>query len=342
MAAQEDATPWEVARQPDVGSEAQKEDILLDGRAHFSLLGIVRRKPARVDAESTRSKSCSDKLALCQVSSLLSTETCRLVAPTENAYLTGLILPENGISRIGCERSFGANGRMQELAGRSWPGSSDCTYTTLGFRFRPFQVLSVPTEEIEPLWQFAKPKPTTDHEVVSAKSKPGNVSAVWTAASSYSHQCAKVSDTGNKYLPALCRTRTGLYETIINGVKQGNKAFPPSPRGASMLSRAKMWDLLQDTVVPDACHVSLDTEQQKGSSGSNAAEGSAVRWIQRRVQQASTYEELKRAGKDVANPLRVRGEAIRDARAVLKGWVRNAGDEDWGLDVLTDPKKRKR
>lgn len=335
MAAQEDATPWEVTRLLDVSSEAQEEDILLDGRAHFSLLGVVRRKPARMDAESTRSKSCSDKLALRQVSSLLSTETCRLVAPTENTYLAGLILPDDEISRIGFERSFGANGRMQALAGRSWPGttSSDRPHITTGFRFRPFQVLSVPTEEVERLWRFAKPKPTTDPDVAPAKSKPGNVSAVWTAASSYPHQCVRVSDTGSKYLPALRRTPTGLYETIINGVKQGNKAFPPSPRGASSLSRARMWDLLQHIIVPDAC---------QGSSGIDAAKGSAVRWMQHRVQQASTYEELKRAGNERTNPLRVRGEALRDARAVLKGWVRNAGDEGWGLDVLIDPKKRKR
>jgi hypothetical protein len=44
----------------------------------------VRRKPARMDAESTRSKSCSDKLALRQVSSLLSCNTSRLVASSGN------------------------------------------------------------------------------------------------------------------------------------------------------------------------------------------------------------------------------------------------------------------
>lgn len=338
MAAQEDATPWEVVRQTNVSPGSQEEDALLDGRAHFSLLGVVRRKPARMDAESTRSKSCSDKLALRQVSSLLSIETSRLVAPTENAYLAGLILPENEISRVGCERSFGVNGRMQALTGRSWPGSPDGADRATGYRFRPFQVLSVPVEQVGTLWQFAKPKVTTDCEVVPKKSKPGNASAVWTAAPSCSHLCTRISDPGNKALPALRRTPTGLYETIINGVKQGNKAFSPGERGASSLSRAKMWAFLRDVTVSEACHVRSGSE----NSGISEVEVPAVSTIHRRVQQAGTYEELKRAGSDPTDPLRVREEAKRDAKRVLKGWIPNAGDEDWGLDVLVDPKKRKR
>lgn len=341
MAAQEDATPWEVTRQTGTNSKAEEEDILLDGRAHFSLLGVVRRKPSRMDAVPTRSKSCSDKLALRQVSSLLSAQTSRLVAPTENAYLAGLVLPEDEISRVGCERSFGVNGRMKALIGRSWPASMESTASTTGYRFRPFDIFPVPAEEVGVLWQFAKPKAITDGPGASPKkSKPGNVSAVWTAAPTYSHQRTSVVDTGRRYLPALRRTPTGLYETIINGVKQGNKPHAPGARGASALSRAKLWALLREILDPAGCRAGSDAEEQERESSASVihlAESAA----QRQVQQASTYQELKRASSDETDPLGARWETILHAKQVLKGWIPNAGDEDWGLDVLDDTKKRK-
>ncbi|PYH94988.1 hypothetical protein BO71DRAFT_378300, partial [Aspergillus ellipticus CBS 707.79] len=112
MAAQDDPTPWEIPEQSDTDKqppqppsetqphpppppdpETETESKLLDGRAHFSKLGIVRRKPARADASSTKSKSCSDKLALRQVSSLISREMGLLVAVTRNAYLAGVVMP---------------------------------------------------------------------------------------------------------------------------------------------------------------------------------------------------------------------------------------------------------
>lgn len=339
MAAQEDATPWEIIRKTSSASAAE-EDVLLDGRAHFSLLGVVRRKPSRMDAVLTRSKSCSDKLALRQVSSLLSTQTSCLVAPTENAYLAGLVLPEDEISRTGCERSFGPSGRMQALTGRSWPGTLKDTNSNTGYRFMAFDVLSVLAEEVGALWQFAKPKVTADPGVSSKKSKPGNVSAVWTAAPTYSHSCANAADAGRKVLPALCRTPTGLYETIINGVKQGNKARAPGARGASALSRAKSWAFLREILNPCTCRVESNADESGRDS-----EVSVLKPVeftsQRRVQQARTYEELKRTGRDEMDPLCIRREAILDARLVLKGWVPNVGDEDWGLDVLGDSMGRK-
>jgi hypothetical protein len=36
---------------------------------------------------------------------------------------------------------------------------------------------------------------------------------------------AVTMDTGSKTVPTLCRSKTGLYETIINGVKQGNSSL---------------------------------------------------------------------------------------------------------------------
>ncbi|KAJ6036574.1 hypothetical protein N7540_000853 [Penicillium herquei] len=356
MASQEDATPWEVVRKTKQDLETQEgstlvDDDLLDGRAHFSLLGVVRRKPSRTDAESTRSKSCSDKLALRQVSSLLSWQTSHLVAPTQNAYLAGLILPEDEISRIACERSFGENGRMKALKDRSW--NCETADDTVGYRFHPFQVLSVPAEEIQALWQFAKPKsitqtssppkddtPATEAPVLPKKSKPGNVSAVWAAAPSSSHmKTMELSETGSKQLPLLRKSTTGLFETIIGGVKQGYKASSIVPRGASALSRAKLWALVEIMVGlrDDAQDHQLDIP---GAETNSAASHGPYEVSHSQLQNTTTYQGIKY--NTASAPLRVRREAIRDAREALKGWATNFGDENWGLDVLVDAKKRKR
>lgn len=359
MASQEDATPWEVMQEKTEATDTESPDKMLDGRAHFSLLGVVRRKPARMDAESTRSKSCSDKLALRQVSSLLSCETSRLVAPTKSAYLAGLILPETEISQSGCERSFGENGRMKDLAGRSWPAktSVDQGEPEVGYRFRPFQILSVPAEQIETQWRFAKMKKdvssltTEGSEGVKTaagpkKNRPSNVSAIWTAAPSYSHSCALLSDIGNKSLPSLNRTKTGLYENVINGVKQGNRATTPLARGASSLSRAKLWALVRNIVQPSACEGLLSSVQPEELSGAETGHlgQSSLDIMRQQILQPTTYEEFKQAYSDSMerDPNQTRAEAIKEAKVVLKGWVPNLGDEYWGLDVLVDPQKRKR
>ncbi|CAG8415840.1 unnamed protein product [Penicillium salamii] len=337
MAAQEDATPWEIPQQSSSTSQESDEiptETFLDGRANFSLLGIVRRKPSRTDAESTRSKSCSDKLALRQVSSLLSCETSRLVAPTRNAYVAGLILPEEEISQVACERSFGENGRMKALAGRSWPSTMN-DETEPSYRFRPFRILSVPTEEVSALWGFAKPKPIpcpavsaeneeTPKSQPPRKSKPGNASAIWTLAPSYYIPSATM-EIGSKTVPTLRRSKTGLYETVINGVKQGNRASAPDARGASALSRAKLWALFHN-IISEPTSVSTCDDSEVASE---------------KAPKASTYQEFKTpsSGED---PSGIRMQARRDAQRVLKGWMPNSGDEAWSLNVLVDTKKRKR
>ena len=347
MASQEDATPWEVRQTnscPETqGDDPPPEESMLDGRAHFSLLGVVRRKPARMDAESTRSKSCSDKLALRQVSSLLSCETSRLIAPTENAYLAGLILPEDEITRVGCERAFGVKGRMAALAGKHWPEGT-ANEERIGYRFRPFRVLAVPAEEIDALWPFAKPKflatqppETHDDTAHSAvipkapkKSKPGTVSAVWAAAPSFPHSSASAAETGSKTLPTLRKSKTGIYETIINGLKQGTKASAPTARGASSLSRAKLWSLFQNIVGIESCDVRPANAPIQEPTGDMSFS----------VGDVKTYEDLKRNGRGSLVHVQARADAIRDAKEVLKGWIPNPGDENWSLDVLVDPKKR--
>lgn len=345
MAAQEDPTPWELPEQSlskNDDDNNETEDAKLVGRAHFSLLGVVRRKPARMNAESTRSKSCSDKLALRQVSSLLSYETSLLIAPTENVYLEGIVLPEEEISRVACERAFGGMGRLKELNGRGWPHdvAIDTEYRDhqpYRYRFHPFQILSIPAGQIEVLWPFRKPpkqlsptpplppcpsetQPSTNPTTFK-KSKPGSISTIWTMAPSH---FSPLPDHNPKSLPKLRGSNTGLYENIINGVKQGNRATSPLARGASALSRARLWGLVHDII-----------EGLEGREGVEAKSGGDI-------SQASTYQEFKGMEGDMALLTRGRGQAIKDARQVLKGWVPNSGDEEFGLDVLIDPKRQKR
>ncbi|KAE8156978.1 putative tRNA-specific adenosine deaminase [Aspergillus tamarii] len=333
MAAQEDPTPWEVPTTAADGEDGE----LLDGRAHFSRLGIVRRKPSRADAEATRSKSCSDKLALRQVSSLLSFESSLLVATTGNAYLEGVIMPEGEISRVGCERCFGEDGRMSELKGRVWSpvGEKAVEERGYGWRFRPFRILSVPTGLVEELWEFGKSDPMGAS--ASRKSKPAVLSAVWAAASSVA--VPSVVDNGAKSLPKLRGCRTGLYETIINGVKQGNRASEPVARGASALSRARLWGLSKEIV--QSCVG--DHEQESGVEiGVEEGQLPLGFVVTKRIAGAPTYREFKKEPTVLTESLEARRSAIREARRVLSGWVPNPGDENWGLEVLIDPKKRKR
>lgn len=324
MAAQEDPTPWELPPPAPAAPTSNYTDTKSDmqdaliGRAHFQLLGVVRRKPARTDAESTRSKSCSDKLALRQVSSLLCHDTSLLIAPTANVYLAGVILPEEEISRVACERAFGAGGRMEALCGRGWPITTHREEDGLGYgyRFQPFQILSIPSGQIDHLYPFRKPPPCpSDNKSNKLKTKPGNVSAIWTIAPSHA---SPLPDHNPKSLPKLRGSNTGLYETVINGVKQGNRASAPLARGASALCRARLWGAVRDVI---------------GVDGDN---------LWRDVLGAGTYDEFKSVPEYVGGIVRARRQAIKDAREMLKGWVPNSGDEEWGLDVLIDPKKQKR
>ncbi|KAL9084425.1 MAG: hypothetical protein Q9165_008063 [Trypethelium subeluteriae] len=129
MEAQKDATPWSARVQLTGG--AGMEGISLLGRGHFSELGVVRRKPSRPDAPATLSKSCTDKIALKQCTSLLNSLTTLLVHP-RNAYISSLILPASQHVPQAVSRAFGALGRFANLKSHGeWSG---------GYRFCPFRV----------------------------------------------------------------------------------------------------------------------------------------------------------------------------------------------------------
>ncbi|KAG5206007.1 Adenosine-deaminase editase domain protein [Trichophyton interdigitale] len=336
MAAQEDATPWElpVPELRNTGNPDGQQQVLLNGRAHFSILGAVRRKPSRADAESTLSKSCSDKLALKQVASILSFPTSLLLAPTPNAYISNIILPEEELSRTGCERSFGSgeSGRMRPLNGRVWEAGQKGHGE---FEFRPFKITPLPMEDFERMWKYGKPTSKSSEQKV----KTGNASAVWTAPPSNSTRppfTTKWNDTPNflelEWHKAYFKTPpTNLNETLINGVKQGYRLNSPGFKKASALSRARMWALLSDifkllnvySLIPQLL---------------NDSEASSLSQI---VLSAPSYDFLK-SQTVTSKYSEARAQVLRDVRLVLKNWIRNCGDDAWDLTVLDAPVKEKR
>jgi tRNA-specific adenosine deaminase 1 len=163
IAAQDDNTPWALPPESpnrDI-SIATDLEMSLKGRGYFSELGIVRRKPSRPDAPPTLSKSCSDKLALKQCTSLLSSPVSLLISP-ENAYLRSLTLPESQYSVSACERAFGPCGRMAPLHSRKWDG---------GYRYHPFQIRTAKSE-----FSFSRRGGSSSSE----KLVPSNLAAAWT------------------------------------------------------------------------------------------------------------------------------------------------------------------
>ncbi|KAL8866050.1 MAG: hypothetical protein Q9174_006527 [Haloplaca sp. 1 TL-2023] len=146
MEAQVDATPWPVAK---LHPATKKLPNLLRGRESFAELGIVRRKPG-ADL-TTLSKSCSDKLALKQCTSLLSSYTSLLVNPG-NAYLHSLVLPETQYVAKACDRSFGPSGRMKAVNDHGWSG---------GYAFHPFDVRTTRHEFV----YSRRSKPATSKEL---------------------------------------------------------------------------------------------------------------------------------------------------------------------------------
>ena len=108
----EEAVPW-----TDLSSNvAEGGGAALLGRGYFSQLGTVRRKPARGDAEATMSKSCTDKLALKQFTSLLSFPADILVRQTPNCFIQSLVVYQDQYDELGYERALGSRGRLTTTA----------------------------------------------------------------------------------------------------------------------------------------------------------------------------------------------------------------------------------
>lgn len=176
MSLQEDATPWTsplptVSSATPPSSDSQDQDqepptSALRGRSHFSHLGAVRCKPSRPDAPPTFSKSCSDKLALTQATSVLSSLTSTLISP-RNAYLRSLTMPASQHVPLACERAFSRSGRMSGITDEmlsKWQG---------GYVWRAFEVQSTQRE-----FEWCRRAVCED-----MKPAPSNLSAVWMPAS---------------------------------------------------------------------------------------------------------------------------------------------------------------
>ncbi|KAI0173641.1 adenosine deaminase/editase [Hypoxylon sp. FL1284] len=304
MAAQEDATPWDMppaVSGPETATVTREVSLepTLPGRAYFSQLGVVRRKPARPDAPPTLSKSCSDKLALKQCVSLLCSSVALLVDPC-HVYLDTVVLPASRYSESACLRAFSGSstGRMRSVRPKGKDEESGC------YAFRPFAV-----------------KTTTSEFVFSQR----------TAALSASEANKSVGEGGGQKTVsgiapsnlAVAWTRSGLQETSLGGTLQGRKQF--DPRGASFASRRKIWAL-----AAEVANLVEQVERERGGEGDEAqieeANHTAVAEIQGSLN-ARTYGDMKDSAL-----LESRRRAKREARSeALRGWARNTGDESFVL-----------
>ncbi|KAB8294931.1 hypothetical protein EYC80_006886 [Monilinia laxa] len=203
MAAQEDPTPWDLPSNPDPDSETGNRTEL-PGRANFQLLGRVRRKPSRPDAPPTLSKSCSDKLATTQYTSILSSITSLFISP-QNMYLHSLILPETQYNEAGYTRCFKT--RLADLHDRERNVKGN------GYRFHEIGIKTTSRE-------FAYSRRYINPESVAKVPEyvSSNISTSW-----------------------VCGDGKTGGETLVNGALQGRKQF--DVRGASRVCRRRGWRL---------------------------------------------------------------------------------------------------
>jgi tRNA-specific adenosine deaminase 1 len=273
MDAQEDASPWTSPAPTIFSSSSQtngstaisaEEDssapFALRGRSHFGHLGAVRLKPSRPDAPPTLSKSCTDKLALTQCTSLLSSLTSLLIAP-RNAYLSSLILPQSQHVENACTRAFSRSGRMSALTPSLEGGLPE------GYAFRPFEVKPTSVE-----FKHSRRSVRT-----SEKAIPCNLSA-------------------------MCTPHT--QESLIGGVLQGRKQL--DPRGASSVCRNSMWRAALEIAGLVGVPLLVEILRQRSYGDVKNHEVLAARNAVKHVVKTQ----------------------------VLKGWVKNPGDEDFGLDNM--------
>ncbi|KAI1149955.1 adenosine deaminase/editase [Nemania diffusa] len=341
MASQADATPWaiptteqhEIPPSPSLAAPTQAfpaTDTPLPGRAYFSQLGIVRRKPSRGDAPPTLSKSCSDKLSLHQCTSLLSSVVSLLVS-VDDAYLSTLILPTSQYSAAGCHRAFSdgrspdaadnasvQTARMAPFAIQTQPPSGQGRYA-----FRP---LSVETTDLE--FAFSR------RSAAAAAAPPCPSPAL--PPPSHPTRGPAIKRTPSNLSTAL--TASARLETTLNGVLQGRKASDAHPRGASFASRRRLWGLAVE--VANLLAEAADGtggwygREIRQALGASAAEEEEEEEEEEERGESVTAKKKKTTYADVKNTplLLARRRAKEEARRLaLKGWVRNAGDEGFVL-----------
>ncbi|KIW73935.1 hypothetical protein PV04_02013 [Phialophora macrospora] len=179
-------------------------DVQLQGRGHFSLLGYTRRKPARADAEPSLSKSCTDKLAVKQFSSVLSFPADLFIQKTPSAFIRSVVVYSDQYHATGYERAFGRSGRLSKLH-------------SLG---HVFNVEPLPVEF--PRFAFDK-RQQSSGALPQTTSKVTNISAL--------------------LIRRTRSDRPDIVEVLINGVKQGYKQWDERSSKASVICRKNLWDL---------------------------------------------------------------------------------------------------
>ncbi|ERF72644.1 hypothetical protein EPUS_05698 [Endocarpon pusillum Z07020] len=316
----------------------------LQGRGFFSDLGAVRRKPSRADAEPTLSKSCTDKLSIKQVTSLLSFPTYHLIGVTPNAYLSSLILPAMKYSEKGFARAFSRNGRLSAIDEKSLP---------VGYSFHPF-IITPLRKDFELKFPFSKPLATTIAPSSSNPLHPRDKEDPPTKA----EQKTKATNLSALYIhhprspphPNDPTTSNPVSETLLNGVHQGHTLTSPSPKKASIISRFRMLQLGRQ-LARSLLHLS-DPPSTTGPDLhapprlllGTADEAVLAGW--KGLVAARTYGEAKRAGEIALHRERAKGlvtrvlvAGARAGHAASKhagSWPRNDADEDWKLPSEED------
>lgn len=238
----------------------------LQGRGHFSMLGYVRRKPARGDAEPSSSKSCTDKLAIKQFMSIIAFPNDLLVEKTDNAYIRTMVVYADQYNETGYLRALGPQGRLSEVS-------------HLG---RFFDVSKLPHDF---------PRFAFDRAVLAAAS-PGE-------------QKPKVNNMTALWIHSPEAEADGVLEILINGVKQGYRQWEDLEGKASIVSRRKLWDLAAtilgtSTQIPDEHDRHDLSPTTVPSAGSSQLQAVARALTQRTYAQAkltslrSTSMDIKR------------------------------------------------
>lgn len=149
-----------------------------------------------------------------------------------------------------------------------------------GYRFSPFEVCTTSRD-----FEFSKRRVRGRLGVGAEKIAASNLAAVWTRGG-------------------------GVDEGTMGGVLQGRKAF--DVRGASLVSRRRMWELAAAVAERVARQGNDDDEGEVGG-------------LLRRALDVDAYGEIK-GGEMLACRREVK-EAAR--RVALAGWVVNVGDEEF-------------
>ncbi|TKA64927.1 hypothetical protein B0A49_07799 [Cryomyces minteri] len=199
---------------------------MMRGRGYFSELGVVRMKPSRSDAPITLSKSCSDKLARKQCTSLLSSLASLLINPAE-AYLSTLILPESQYVSSACTRAFHPTGRLAPIACNAEMAQR---WQATGYQFKPFGVQTTSRE-----FEYSRRSGPQRVKLV-----PSNLSCVWTA-----------------------RFQEALIGGVLQGRRSEPV---PDPRGASSVCRRRMWQAVSDVAESLAEPALITTTRKRSYS----------------------------------------------------------------------------